>query len=416
MGGCGKTPTITDSSPVQRQTNGAPTTQQADESDKRTRVTTKDRSRVGIVVDVDETISVTDYRGLIFGFREDRSTSLENARDVLTRLSEDFEIIYLTARPQRLFTATRTWLLKQGFPSGPVLTSYRAVDLLWPGPFKMRALAVLRTNSPHLLIGIGDRLLDAQAYTGNFMKALIVNAQRGKRFSDDALLFDNWQQLGEFFEKHHDTLSDESKLKAKFGVGGGSLHPEDVPSAPKMEDAGVLWPVKYLLAGPALLGDWVKNMWRRVEQTRAQTLLGQGLSLEKAIEIASEKLRTDGLLKVQVRSNGGVAGYEVYFLRDGHSYKTWLNAKTSEMTKAHRTFLPMLAEIKAHRTAQFDLAAAIKRAREEIDGEAYEAELEIDDGHAAYEVAMMSLGRFIEIEMNAETGAIVEVEDETTIR
>lgn len=157
------------------------------------------RPRTTVVVDIDETISATDYASF-FGPGGDSSRPHRQAREVLTEISGDFGIIYLTARPQWLFSETRAWLKDNGFPAGPVLTTARLVDVFWPGPFKARLLALLRRHNPEILIGIGDRVTDEQAYRFNKMISLAVHRRAGADKGADSIVLADWSEIGKFFQ------------------------------------------------------------------------------------------------------------------------------------------------------------------------------------------------------------------------
>lgn len=157
--------------------------------------------RVTIVVDIDETISATDYAGF-FGLRENNSHPYDHAREVLNRLSGDFDIIYLTARPQWLFAETRAWLREAGFSRGPVVATGRIVDVFWPGSFKTPSLALLRLRVPEILIGIGDRKTDVAAYSANGMLSLVVHPRGGMAYPDSAVVLEDWKAVEEFFDEH----------------------------------------------------------------------------------------------------------------------------------------------------------------------------------------------------------------------
>ena len=76
-----------------------------------------------------------------------------------------YQVVYVTARPDRFTDATRAWLGNNGFPRGPV----RLADALWLKPgaatiaYKTRVLDGL--NHFEVAAGVGNRTSDVRAYT-----------------------------------------------------------------------------------------------------------------------------------------------------------------------------------------------------------------------------------------------------------
>ncbi len=171
------------------------------------------QNRPIVVVDIDETLSITDYNSVLMGVGGDDSQPLPFAREGMRRLAANFDIIYLTARPQSSANATQRWLRSHGFPEGPLFTAPNVGDFLLQTSFKRQALAKIRSHWPQLLIGIGDKPTDADAYRSNGMLALVVNPWRDRTYRDDELIFRDWSSLDAFFQKNHATLSHTEKLR-----------------------------------------------------------------------------------------------------------------------------------------------------------------------------------------------------------
>ncbi len=150
-------------------------------------------------MDIDETISITDYASLMSGLGGDRSRPYRHARETLTALSEGFELVYLTSRPQWLSGETRHWLNKKEFPRGNVLTTARMIDVYRPGSFKKRALGTMRHAWP-TADRIGDRPTDCEAYVANGMLALVVNPRRGVAYNPIAIFLKDWHAIEAFFQ------------------------------------------------------------------------------------------------------------------------------------------------------------------------------------------------------------------------
>jgi hypothetical protein len=129
-------------------------------------------------------------------------------------LARDFEIVYLTARPQFLADKTRVWLAAHGFPDGPLLTapSWRAT--LRQERYKRRALARLREQLPNLLIGVGDKMRDVRAYLANHMLAIHIDVQGEASSSDSrAITVRDWNDIRRLFEANRALLVTPQRLR-----------------------------------------------------------------------------------------------------------------------------------------------------------------------------------------------------------
>lgn len=369
--------------------------------------------RVTIVVDIDETISATDYSGF-FGLRENNSHPYDHAREVLTRLSGDFDIIYLTARPQWLFAETRAWLREAGFPRGPVVATGRIVDVFWPASFKTRSLALLRLRVPEILIGIGDRKTDVAAYSANGMLSLVVHPRAGMAYPGSAVVLEDWKAVGQFFDEHGDVLRDPAALRSRFGIAGDRLDPTSVHTRADV-DLSLL--IELPLAAPALLLEPLVKMGAIFEQLEARPALQTvEVSFEQVLAGAVNKYGDENLLKIQLGMQSGRPAYKVYFVRQGQVRRLMVDGLTGEFGRDRRLFSSMRDSLNARPHAAITFAHALACALEELDGHPYELELEMDDGQPTYEVAMETHGQFVEVELHAATGEILEVESETAVR
>ncbi|HPP19858.1 MAG TPA: PepSY domain-containing protein [Phycisphaerae bacterium] len=370
--------------------------------------------RVGIIVDIDETISITDYPTLVFGIGTDRSRPIEHALGVLTRISQDFDIAYLTARPQWLTGHTRRWLTEKGFPDGIVLTTARVVDVCWPGSFKQRSVAALRHHSPHLLIGIGDRPTDVEAYVANGMLPLVVNPRRHVTYDERAVLLKDWQHVGDFFEQNAEVLRDPDSLRARYGVGGDPLDPASVRTRPEI-DLSLL--VEVPLLGPALLVEAIAKAKLAHEQAEARRAMEQvSMPLVEALRKVIDRFGEDKLLELRLATKNRNPVYIVTYAQDGKIYETVLDASLENASRPRRIYYSVDDPLQARTLARLSFFEALARAQKEVLAEPYEIELEMDSGRATYEIALMGLGRFLEIEIDAQTGEVIEVEDETAAR
>jgi hypothetical protein len=178
--------------------------------------------RTTIVVDIDDTLCVTDYNGVILGIGSDNSRPLDNAAQTLRALAEKYDILYLSARPAAVAYRTQRWLKANNFPDGPVLGSRNVVDFVSQTNFKKKTLARLQRERGNLLIGIGDRPRDVEAYRANQMLPIVVNPCRGGKFHQDDLVFQGWEGVAQFFEANEKTLEDPVNLA--HNIRRGQLH------------------------------------------------------------------------------------------------------------------------------------------------------------------------------------------------
>lgn len=183
------------------------------------RAATPATHRTTIVVDIDETLCITDYNCVLWGIGSDDSRPLAHAAQTLNELARSYDIVYLTARPTSVAHRSQAWLARHGFPKGQLVGSPTIGDFLGQTGFKKKALARLQRERKGLLIGIGDKPTDAEAYRENGMLALIVNPWEGKRYHPHDLIFQDWRGIARFFEANEGVLIDPLKLASGIRTG-----------------------------------------------------------------------------------------------------------------------------------------------------------------------------------------------------
>jgi phosphoglycolate phosphatase-like HAD superfamily hydrolase len=169
--------------------------------------------RVILVVDIDHTISRSDVRNALFKLKERTLRPVEGARETLTTLAERFELLYLTARPRRTLETTRKWLQENGFPQGPVFTAPDVSSSLQAADFKQDLISGLQKDWPNILIGIGDRASDAEAYDNCGMLTILVRTAAGESSDSRAILMPSWYNLSRFFDANQKELADGVALR-----------------------------------------------------------------------------------------------------------------------------------------------------------------------------------------------------------
>jgi len=168
--------------------------------------------RVLISVDIDHTIAQPNYKALLFKREDWRSKPLPEAPDVLQELSRDYRILYVTARPWFLEEATRHWLIREGFPPGPLILAQGLRDAAGFTDYKGETLRELRTRLPELLIGIGNSSRDVAALGENHMLAVILVPELEDAYGFSPVLMPNWHEIRRFFAANREVFTDPAKL------------------------------------------------------------------------------------------------------------------------------------------------------------------------------------------------------------
>jgi len=187
-----------------------------------------------VVVDIDQTISNTDYDSLLSGEDDDlKSQPLPDAPEVLHRIAEDFTICYLTARPRELLDKTKRWLRTHKFPAAPVVSSESLGDVMNQQKYKQTTIAEIKDSVPHVLIGIGDSVTDSEAYGASGMLTLVLTEEVRKGFRMHGILLPNWKAVGRFFEANRKVLRDPERLEKVLAETGMLSRPVNPWTPPK---------------------------------------------------------------------------------------------------------------------------------------------------------------------------------------
>jgi hypothetical protein len=182
--------------------------------------------RVIVAVDVDYCIVQTNYVRLLFGKHIPVSPPFPGARDVLTALSENYQILYLTARPRAMLNRTRDWLDHYGFPPGPVIVSDHFHSVLHQLEWKRDTLKDLHVRYPNLLVSIGNRKIDIESAIPNHVLPLIVQSVENDTHDGPTnVVLQDWQAIGEFFRANREALIDPRRLDASLLAGTKLLQP-----------------------------------------------------------------------------------------------------------------------------------------------------------------------------------------------
>lgn len=170
--------------------------------------------RTIVVVDIDNTICRTDIDGLYeFADRDVRSQPLPDAVETFALLGERFNILYLTLRQRELLDKSRRWLSEHGFPAGPVFTADTLAHFIRQRTYKREAIRSAQRAMPHVLIGIGNRKADSDAYRQCGMLSIVLAGRDPAADPTDALVFRDWKAIAAFFDANRQTLEDPLRLQ-----------------------------------------------------------------------------------------------------------------------------------------------------------------------------------------------------------
>ncbi|MBN2446484.1 MAG: hypothetical protein JXO22_07160, partial [Phycisphaerae bacterium] len=177
-----------------------------------------DSDQSAIVVDIDKTLCDTDHDHLYLKASDD-SPPIVGAAEALTALASDYYIAYLTARPHFLFDKTRQWLADNGFPDGPLLMAQGWKSTIRYERYKRRELLRLREFATNLLIGIGDRESDAEAYVANGMLAIHMTSETKTNPVPLTIALADWHAIRRFFEVNRQLLTRPDVLRGQIDNG-----------------------------------------------------------------------------------------------------------------------------------------------------------------------------------------------------
>lgn len=180
---------------------------------------TRSVERPVLAVDIDETLSVTDYQNLMWGIGKDDGMPLPGSQAAMNRLAATFDIVYVTARSRSMKNKTERWLSQHGFPEGRIVTSPTVGDFLFQGNFKEKIIRKLRQEYPNMVAGIGDKAKDGKAYRKGGMVSVIVNPWPSHTYHADDVVLRDWAAVADFFQANHAVLSNPRLLRERLDAG-----------------------------------------------------------------------------------------------------------------------------------------------------------------------------------------------------
>lgn len=123
-----------------------------------------------LIVDLDKTLVASGFKKVLVGDPRPMPHSIE----VMNELAGRFTVVYLTHRLDSFESKTKAWLRDHGYPHGPALLASKKEFLKGSGEYKTEEIERMRRRFSGRIIGIGDRISDAQAYRANGAEALLL--------------------------------------------------------------------------------------------------------------------------------------------------------------------------------------------------------------------------------------------------
>ncbi len=133
-------------------------------------VSVRPRETRFVVVDLDHTVVESSFLYVLMGDAE----PMEGSVEMMKKIAEQYNVIYLTQRPDLLTHLSKSWLRKHGYPRGVLLVNTLKKSLGSSGEYKSGRLMDVRVKYPNIVVGIGDKLSDAEAYVANGMTAYLI--------------------------------------------------------------------------------------------------------------------------------------------------------------------------------------------------------------------------------------------------
>ncbi|MBY0371340.1 hypothetical protein K2X33_11680, partial [bacterium] len=135
-----------------------------------------ERDQPLLITDVDHTLADASGTDVLFKKPQDIPV-VAGAPDVLARLSQRYQVVYLTARDDSMMNRTKEWLAVARLPKAPAL--FWDITLSGQPPlshtkYKTQAVGRLAKEFSNLALGVGDLVGDAEAYLANGIPAYIV--------------------------------------------------------------------------------------------------------------------------------------------------------------------------------------------------------------------------------------------------
>jgi len=147
-----------------------------------------------IVCDIDHTIADVSATKFVFK-KNEKVPALPGSPEALARLSKHYRIIYITARDDTFLRKTKGWMALRKFPRGPVFFWDFLGKKLSHEKYKRREIAGLKKRFPNIVVGVGDKVSDANAYLANGLNAIIIGPKRDDGLPAKAIWVKTWAEI-----------------------------------------------------------------------------------------------------------------------------------------------------------------------------------------------------------------------------
>src|SRR3989339_96474 len=134
------------------------------------------KKRPAIIVDIDHTVADVSWFGYVTKPNKD-VLPLKNAPEVLQKLSQKYDIVFVTKREEVFLWKTENWLKMNKFPDVPVFFWDLGDYPLSSAKYKTERIKKLKQIWDNISIGIGDRDTDTEAYLANNMKVIKIGKE-----------------------------------------------------------------------------------------------------------------------------------------------------------------------------------------------------------------------------------------------
>jgi hypothetical protein len=173
-----------------------------------------DPARTVIAIDIDDCIIHTRYHHAIFSRFDNVSKPFPLAAETIRSLSENFQIIYISARPWFWYPGTRDLLQRSGLPEAPIVHSSRLMYLVAQKHYKKLVVRQMKEKIPNLLIGIGDRFRDIYGFRSNDLLTINVTEHPRPSTGHDAIFVSDWAGVARIFTENRPILTNPERVRA----------------------------------------------------------------------------------------------------------------------------------------------------------------------------------------------------------
>ncbi|MCR4316416.1 MAG: hypothetical protein NUW37_08720 [Planctomycetes bacterium] len=150
------------------------------------------------VTDIDMTLA--DVSPAVYVFRSNESIQpIAGAVELIKFLSaeKNIYIVYISHRDDALRNESLEWLKMKGFPDGVLFFSENFDHWMQESAydFKKPTIEKIKERFPRVLLGLGDKVTDANAYLDNDLPTYIVPSEDRRNFPEEAVLLDDWTKF-----------------------------------------------------------------------------------------------------------------------------------------------------------------------------------------------------------------------------